>query len=340
MLMNKNFLITPICLFLILILFSSCKEEEKWNISVPELEVDLPIFRLDSAIFKVEDESLKQSVDVIFNELSSFADIYFKGIIRAGDTTMPSFYNNLNMFRNDNDMRQSFIDAYSVYQDFSPFKIKLEEAFKYYKYYFPQKHVPKIVPCITGYNYAIIAADSILGLGLEMFMGKNYKYYALIGFPLYKAEIMDSNHLVSEAVKSWVQTEFFEEAENEDLLTKMINAGKILFITEALMPNTEDYLIIGYTKEQWKWCEENKSNMWAHWVDKQLLYSSNTKDIIKYLNEGPFTPGFPRESPSRTAAWMGWMIVKAYMQNQKEIDLQSLLDTDVKTILKKSKFKP
>ncbi len=336
--MNNNYLITLNCLFFLL--FFSCREEEKWNIPVPENGVELSVFRLDSAVFKVEDDIVEQSVGFIYNELSSFADIYFRGIIKIGDTSMASFYNNLSMFRNDNDMRQSFKDAYTLYQDFSPYKQALTEAFNYYKYYFPNKHIPKIVPCITGYNYAILAADSVLGIGLEMFMGKNYKYYALIGFPLYKAEMMDSTHLVTEAVKSWVQTEFFEESENEELLTKMINAGKIYFITEALMPKKDDHVIIGYTPEQWKWCEENRINMWAHWVDNKLLYSTISKDIMKYLNDGPFTPGFPRESPSRTAAWMGWMIVKAYMQKQNKIDLQALINTDAKSILKQSKFKP
>lgn len=333
---NKYF----IALFYSFLALVSCKEEEKWQIPVPDYGVKLSVFRLDSAIFLVEDKELSLSVNTIYNELSSFADVYFRGIIRAGDTTLASFYNNLSMFKNDNDMSQTFKDAYAVYQNFTPYLNKLNDAFNYYKFYFPDKHIPKIVPCITGYNYAILAADSVLGLGLEMFMGKNYKYYAMIGFPLYKAVIMDSLHLVSEAVKGWVQTEFFEDKEDEDLLTKMITAGKILFITEALLPNFEDHIIIGYTPEQWKWCEENRVNMWAHWVDKQLLYSTVTKDIIKYLNEGPFTPGFPRESPSRTGAWMGWMIVKKYMQNQNQIDLKKLINTDAKTILKQSKFKP
>lgn len=336
--MNNNYLITLFCLFLLVI--NSCREEEKWNVPVPDYGFELTVFRLDSAIFKVSDSELQSSVNNIYKELSSFADIYFKGIIRAGDTTMPSFYNNLNLFRNDNDMRQTFNDVYSVYQNFDAYKSELTKAFNYYHYYFPEKYIPKIVPCITGYNYAILAADSVLGIGLEMFMGKNYKYYGLIGFPLYKSAMMESSHLVCEAIKSWVQTEFFEEAENEDLLTKMINAGKVYFITEALMPSIEDYLIIGYTPEQWKWCEENSVNMWAHWVDNNLLYSTVSKDIMKYLNEGPFTPGFPRESPSRTAAWMGWMIVKSYMQKQDKIDLKSLINIDAKTILKKSKFKP
>lgn len=336
--MNNNYLITLFCLFFLVI--TSCREEEKWNVPVPDYGVELTVFRLDSAIFKVDDSELQPSVNTIYKELSSFADIYFKGIIRAGDTSMPSFYNNLNLFRNDNDMRQTFNDVYSAYQNFDAYKNELTNAFNFYRYYFPEKHIPQIVPCITGYNYAILAADSVLGIGLEMFMGKNYKYYGLIGFPLYKAEMMDSSHLVSEAIKSWVQTEFFEELENEDLLTKMINAGKVHFLTEALMPTTHDYLIIGYTPEQWKWCEENRVNMWAHWVDNQLLYSTVSKDIMKYLSEGPFTPGLPRESPSRTAAWMGWMIIKAYMQQQDKIDLQSLINTDAKTILKKSKFKP
>jgi hypothetical protein len=336
--MHNKFLITLICLFFLVL--SACTEKEPWNISVPDWGVELNVYRLDSAVFSMDENNQEQVVAAIYSQLSDFADIYFKGIIQAGDTSMASFYTTLNMFKNDNDMLQTYRDVNEVYGNFDSFKFQLQDAFNFYTYYFPEKHVPVIVPCITGYNYAILAADSVLGIGLEMFMGKNYKYYAMIGFPLYKAEIMDSTYLVSEAIKSWVQTEFFEEQDNEDLLTKMITAGKILFITEALLPKIEDRIIIGYTDEQWKWCIEHKTNMWAHWVDNQLLYSTISKDIMKYLNEGPFTPGFPRESPARTAAWMGWMIVKNYMQKQSEIDLKDLIKKDPKTILKQSKFKP
>jgi hypothetical protein len=336
--MTNKYLLT--LLVALSILFNACKEPDPLDIPIPGKIAELTVYRLDSAIFITKENDLPAMIADFYAQYPYFANIYLKSIIKVGDTTLPAFYNNLNMFRNDNDMLQTFKDAYLAYKNFDSYAQQLSKAFTYYKYYFPEKTIPAIIPCMTGYNYAVLAADSVLGIGMEMFMGKYYKYYAMIGFPLYKIEIMDSSHIATETIKAWIQTEFFEENESADLLTRMIDAGKILYITEALLPQTKDATIIGYTDEQWKWCETNKTNMWAHWVDNKLLYSTNNKDILKYLNEGPFTTGFPRESPSRTATWMGWMIVKAYMQKQTAINLQELIETDTKTILKQSKFKP
>jgi uncharacterized protein YjaZ len=58
------------------------------------------------------------------------------------------------------------------------------------------------------------------------------------------------------------------------------------------------------------------------------------------MTDGPFTSGFAEESPARTGSWLGWQIVKDYMDNN-DVTLKELLkDTDSQKILEKSGYKP
>ena len=90
-----------------------------------------------------------------------------------------------------------------------------------------------------------------------------------------------------------------------------------------------------------KTSENNESNVWAFFIDKELLYSTDPSETIKYLGEAPFTTGFSKESPGRTGWWMGWQIVRSYMNNYPETTVLELMKLDNnQDILTKSKYKP
>jgi len=58
------------------------------------------------------------------------------------------------------------------------------------------------------------------------------------------------------------------------------------------------------------------------------------------LNDGPFTSGFAKESPSRVGKWLGWQIIRAYMENN-ELGLEAMFaEKDSQKILQLSKYKP
>ncbi len=53
-----------------------------------------------------------------------------------------------------------------------------------------------------------------------------------------------------------------------------------------------------------------------------MLFSVNNSDIVKYIGEGPFTTDFNKESPARTGAWIGWQIVRKYMDENRRYFIQ------------------
>ncbi|MBA3987357.1 MAG: hypothetical protein H0X63_12490, partial [Flavobacteriales bacterium] len=246
----------------------------------------------------------------------------------------------ITLFTNDSEIKEVYNDVISAYPDLNSLNVDFSKAFKHYNYYFPDRKIPEVASYISGFNYAIAASDSVLGVGLDMYLGKDYEYYRMIGFPQYKTNNMSSEYIVTDAIKGWIATEFEFNPVDKDMLEQIIHHGKIMYIMDAVFPYSEDTLKIGYTKEQLEWCTNSQVNIWSHFVDNQLLFSTNSKEIMTYLNEGPFTPGMPRESPSKIGVWLGWQIVRAYMERQDEVDLEKLLQAKAPDILKNSKYKP
>ena len=59
------------------------------------------------------------------------------------------------------------------------------------------------------------------------------------------------------------------------------------------------------------------------------------------MGESPFIQGFPEGSPGRIGHWIGWQIVKAYMNKNPTITvLQLMNNNNAQELLNKSKFKP
>ena len=121
----------------------------------------------------------------------------------------------------------------------------------------------------------------------------------------------------------------------------LIFNGKILYFLDAMFPNDEDSLKIGFSKSQLDFCRRNESKTWSFFIENKLLFNSNSNDYDKYISDGPTTNGFPRESPAMMGVWVGWQIVKKFMSENKNVSLNQLMnENDYQKILNLSKYKP
>jgi hypothetical protein len=122
----------------------------------------------------------------------------------------------------------------------------------------------------------------------------------------------------------------------------MVYAGKELYLKDILLPEYTDAQKMGYKPEQIAWCEANEAEMWRFFIDNTLLYDTDQKLVPRFINPAPFSKFYleiDNESPGRTGAWLGWQMVRSYMENN-EVTLQKMLKTDSKTLFEKSKYKP
>lgn len=321
-------------------LFFSCGNNPL-DIDVSEVNVDLKLKRFDQDLFDIKTEITPEVAETLNKKYGLFFQDFTQSIINIGPYNNPETQYHLNAFKNDSYINKLRTDVNLIYSDFSPYQKDLENAFKHYKHYFPKKQIPEIITYISGFNYAIVTDKNYLGIGLDMFLGSNHEAYPNLGLPKYKTDFMNKESLVAGAMIGWVTTEFELKEKNADLLTEMIHQGKLLYILDALIPSTSNAIKISYSEEQIAWCKANAEPVWFYFIDNQLLYTKETTEIIKYMGEAPFIQGFPEGSPGRIGHWVGWQIVKTYMQNNPNITIEQLAnEQDAQKILNKSKYKP
>jgi len=121
----------------------------------------------------------------------------------------------------------------------------------------------------------------------------------------------------------------------------MIYNGKLTYLKSRFMPGAPDSLITNFRGKDLKWCVDNEKEIWKFFIDKNLLYSQDPLEYLKYVNDGPNTSGMPTDAPGNVGTWVGWRIVSKYMKQHKEISPAQLMqEADAQKILTDSKYKP
>ncbi|AWH83953.1 gliding motility lipoprotein GldB [Flavobacterium album] len=218
----------------------------------------------------------------------------------------------------------------------------LHSLFQHTKFYFKGFREPKVVTLISemDYNNRIIFTDSLLLISLDLYLGKDHRYYA--DFPKYQSQLFEQSQIMPDVVSAFSMGKIAPPTD-KTLLSQMIYYGKELYLKDLLIPEVSDENKIGYTKEQMEWAQANESEIWRYFVDRKLLYDTDLKLPGRFISPAPFSKFYlelDNESPGRIGQWIGWQIVRSYAENNKDVPLQQILAMDAKTIFDNSKYKP
>jgi hypothetical protein len=239
------------------------------------------------------------------------------------------------------DERYLFDESQKVFEDFDDQKERLRSLFRHMKYYFPSFQEPRVITMITqvDYNNKVLYADSLLFIGLDLYLGQDHQVYA--DFPAYVKQNYHPGHLIVDVADAMVAPLLGSSAGNS-FLSRIIQQGKRLKMIELLLPEVPKREIMGYTDEQWNWTEISETDIWKYFVQNELLYSTDAELSRRFIEEAPFSKFYlevDRESPGRIGSWFGWRIVDSYMQ-KNEAGISDLMRTDNEEIFKRSGYKP
>jgi len=139
----------------------------------------------------------------------------------------------------------------------------------------------------------------------------------------------------------WSETEFEFNDSVDDLISNMIYSGKLMYLLHALLPEQPDTLKWGFTSNQLNFCINNEKQMWTYLVSNKLLFNSDRFTVNKFIEEGPFTSDFTNESPGRAAIWLGYRIVRSYMNKNPDLTIEDLMkESNYMNILNLSAYNP
>lgn len=316
--MKKYLFLVVFCLFIL-----SCDKKNKVESAVTAIPLEVKVERFDKIFF----ETPPQDLEKVKKQFPFFFPPGNDNSVWLSKMQDPLW-------------RELYAEVQKKYGDFEPVKLELETLFKHIKYYFPKTKTPKVITIISEMDYKnkAIYADSLVVISLELYLGKNHKFYQ---FPNYLKQNFEERQIAPDVVSSFSAGKI-PPVLDKDLLSQMIYSGKQLYLKDLLLPDYTDAEKMGYTPEQITWCQENESYMWRYFIEKEMLYSNDQKLISRFINPAPFSKFYleiDNESPGQVGAWIGWQMVRSYMINN-DVPLVDLLKTNAKEIFVKSKYKP
>ncbi len=318
----------PKYIFLVVLfsVFVSCNKKSAVEKEIESLHVDLKVERFDKILYETpisEFKAMRSKYTVFFPE--EYPDSVFIEKIQ------------------DPIYRELFDEVQKKYGDFSPVQNEIEDLYRHIKFYFPDFKMPSKVTTLISemeYQNKVILTDSIMLLSIDLYLGKDHKFY-INEFPSYFCQTFERSQILPDIVSEF-STKVTTPAHDRMFLSQMIYYGKELYLKDILLPEYADNDKIGYTKEQLEWCEANENYMWLNFIQEAYLYSTDLKLVHRFIAPAPFSKFYldiDNESPGRVGVWLGWQIVRSFMKNN-DVSLQQLLAMDAKELFELSRYKP
>lgn len=303
----------------------SCKRENEVDSVVKNNKIDLSLERFDRFFAETNLEKLpklKKAYPFMFPKMVS-------------DSVWMSKVN-------DTLQQELSREVEKVFENYSDLENDIELLLSYIQYYYPTFKIPRVITTTSNVDYRnkVIVTDTIVLVALDAYLGKDHYFYQ--GIPKYIAEHLNKEEVVVDIAAEYAKKYIFQP-ERKTLLDEMVYAGKALYFKDRVIPFKLENERISYTSQQLKWVEQNESSIWQYFVERELLFSTNSKLPNRFINPAPFSKfyleGIDGESPGRIGQYIGWQIVKAYME-QNDTSLNDMLMMTAEDIFSKSKFKP
>ena len=315
------------------VVFTSC-ESSSLQVDVSLAPTKVSVKRFDQALFETDVNDIEAALPALAQDFPAFI---------SKDNIDPENVKGLIDYILNPLNQKLYIKSLHTFEQFEPIEKELKEGFQHFYHYFPEEDSITIYTYISGLNYEqpVIATDSFLLIGLDLFLGQNYEEYRNFQIPLYVSKRFDAKYLPTAAMRQYVLNKFVAALNGQTLLEYMISLGKVEYFVEAMYPSVSDSIRFAFTPTQMQWCVEREKAFWDHLAQKNLLFSKDYHTFKKYIEEQPFISSLERESPGKAGVWLGYRIVKAFMEKNPKVTLQSLMiEKSQDEIFKGSKYHP
>lgn len=333
---------TGLSLLLAILLFS-CGEDIP---DVSRIPINIQVKHFEQDFFAMDTIDLMGSLQELGTKYPVFLGDYLYNILELPPITDTSLQAQALIKKFIADYRTIKDSADNVFRNFDKISNEIKEGLQFVKHYFPHYNPPPFLITFIGplEGYSDVITSNALAVGLQLHMGKQFSYYTSeIGqqlFPAYISRKFTPEYIPLNCMKNVIADLTPHVNSGRPLVEQMVEAGKQLYVLDKVMPRTPDTMKIGYTKEQLEGCYKSEGNIWHFFVSNNLLFTIEPALMKGYMNEAPNTPEFGDASPGAIGHFVGWQIVKKYMDKKGDISLNELLKTDARTIFEESKYKP
>jgi len=316
----------PLLLFLLVVMIAtSCEKDKNLEHDIAKINTDVQIERFDKLFAQVTSNRLtdiKNAYPFMFSE--KYPDSFW--LAKTKDTLQIQLFNEVD----------------NVFSNIEDTETEIESLFNHLKYYFPEFNPPRIITTTNDVDHRnrIIVTDTITVIALDSYLGSNHEFYG--GIANFLKANLKKEQIVVDLTNEYAK-KYTYHPERKTLLDEMIYFGKLLYFKDVMVPFKTEAERIGYTEAKLNWAINNESYIWRFLVSRELLFSTDSKLPGRFINPAPFSKfyleGIDADSPGRLGQYIGWQIVRAYME-QNDASLKDMLIKSTEDIFNNSKFKP
>ena len=330
-------------LLIAIVIFATACTSKKKIPDVSNIKIALQTIRFEQAFFAVDTNHIDTSLQQLLTKYSGFTQDFLYNILGShqnADSTAVDVKTFTSSYK------QLYDTAQKLYQNFAPIEKQVKQGLQYVHYYFPKYPLPKQLITFVGpiNSFGNIITQDGLAVGLQLYMGHQYSLYQTEAFqglyPDYVSRRFEASYIPVNCLKTIVDDLYPLKINGKPLIEQMIETGKRLYLLAALMPNANDTLTTGYTTKQLATCFSNEKNIWAFFIENNLLYETDPNKTNVYVNDGPNTPDINAEAPGFIGQFVGWQIVKKWLDKNEQLALPQLLATPAKKIFDEARYKP
>lgn len=317
-----------------ILLLSACSSDSL-DVDSSSVELKISFVNLDSIFFNVSELNLEKTIKSTSLSQNEVLAYELGQCIGVGPLSDSGTIARIKLFTNDPFIIKIEKEIQSKFNNLAAQKTKITNGFKALKYHFPDGKIPQNVVFMNSlFASNAFATENEIGIGLERYLGAKSPVIKKVPDPIFQwiKDGMEAKFMERDVLTAWIMTHYVPEVKG-NTAEQMIRWGKILYLTEAALPNEDESIIMRYTKPDFEYAQKNEYAFWQFLVKEKLLFSENERDQSNFLNEGPFTIGLPQESPDRMGQFVGWKMIHSYMTENPDMPLKDLIDLPYTEIL-------
>ncbi|MUP46710.1 gliding motility lipoprotein GldB [Gramella sp. BOM4] len=309
---------------LVVFLMIGCNETSETEEKIEQVNVEFEVVRFDRLFAEATEENL--------SELQAQYPFLF-----------PEQYPDSIWVQKLTDSLQLEIEeeVHKSFPEFSGINDELHSLFQHTKYYFPDFEAPDVITVTSEVDYKnkVIYSEDYMFIALDTYLGEDHKFY--IGLQEYlKKNFRESQISVDAATE--IAENYVPAPDSRTFLAHMLYYGKILYLKDKLIPFKDDAEKIGYTQKELDWAASNEDQIWRYFVENELLFDTDSQLYSRFLYPAPFSKFYLQldaESPARLGQYIGWMIIRSYM-DKNDVSINKMLNTSAEELFNNAKYKP
>lgn len=304
--------------------------------SVKHFDYDKKIESLDVKVEIVElnKEFQADNIEKVFDENKKIARYYF-GIDDQNRAAVVDVFTK--MYENE-EFQNLCADVNKEFIDLELFKNEITYAFKTLKFYYSDFKIPTVYTIVSGFGTDLYVDEDIVVVSLEYFLSDKTKWKSKK--PKYIADTYTPQSLATKIILEIVNRLVRFDNENKTLLNHMLRFGRMTYFARVALPKVEEHVVLEYTKGSFQYLSEIENVLWNFLKENQYLYSDNYMTIRSYVGKSPFTQEIRLDCPGNIGGFVGYKIIKSFVNNN-DCDVKELLENDdVQYFFNKSKYNP